>query len=116
MRARFLLSLLFICSFVFSVKSQEEDLLSLVEQPKDVKSEKVFATFKTSKIVSAETIETVKKKCLDFRITHRFGDAGVPNAAQTFYGIDNANDIRISFDYGLTDILRLELAEVNTTR
>jgi hypothetical protein len=90
----------------------QEDLLSLVEDKKDEAPKKVYATFKTVRIGNAQTIETVKKKHLDFRIAHRFGniyDANLKNPInetfQSFLGFDNASDIRISFDYGLRDNL-----------
>jgi hypothetical protein len=93
----------------------QDDLLDLVkEDPKDEPSKKVYATFKTTKIVSAQTIETVKKRNMDFRVTHRFGNiynSGTPNAlndaAHQYFGLDNATDIRISFDYGITDKLTI---------
>lgn len=109
--------ILFKPSFLFSViffgllsnLIAQEDLLSLLED-KAEPPRKVYATFKTTKIGNAQTIETVKKKHLDFRISHRFGnvyntdDKNPINAsAQSFFGFDNASDIRFSFDYGLTD-------------
>ncbi len=90
--------------------SQEPDLLDLVTDKKDEPPQKVYATFKTVRICNAQTIETVKKKHLDFRISHRFGniyntDLSNPlnSMGQTFVGFDNVTDIRFSFDYGLTD-------------
>src|ERR1043165_145112 len=84
----------------------QDDLLSLVEEePK--KSEPVYATFKTYRLGNAQTIETVKKKHLDFRIAHRFGNIynsdlqnPINQTFQTFFGFDNINDVRFSFDYG----------------
>jgi hypothetical protein len=94
----------------------QEDLLSLLEDENSSTPKKVYATFKTVKIGNAQTIECVKKKHLDFRISHRFGnvyDATQKNPInetfQTFLGFDNANDIRISFDYGLTDNISVGL-------
>ena len=91
----------------------QEDLLSLVDQ-KDEGPRKVYATFKTTKIGNAQSIETVKNKHLDFKISHRFGnisDANQKNplnyTAQNFMGFDNASDIRFSFDYGLTENITL---------
>lgn len=91
----------------------QEDLLSMVDEGNKAPA-KVFATFKTMRIANAQTIETVKKRHLDFRIHHRFGniyDATVPNPVnnmfQTFFGFDQISDIRFSFDYGITDKLCL---------
>ena len=110
-RKTFLFSALALCSTpLFS----QEDLLSMVEDPKEDKHRKVYATFKTSKIGNAQTIETVKKKHLDYRISHRFGniyDSNFPNPInetfQSFIGFDNSSDIRNSLDFGVTDNLTL---------
>lgn len=91
----------------------QDDLLSLVDDKKDEGPKKVYATFKTYHLGNGQSIETVKKKCLDFRIAHRFGNvynsALEPNAlneaAHSYFGFDNASDIRWSFDYGITDNL-----------
>lgn len=101
----------------------QDDLLSLVEDPTENTPKKVYATFKTVKIGNAQTIECVKKKHLDFRISHRFGnvyDANNSNPInetfQSFLGFDNATDIRVSLDYGLTDKLTVGLARSKFNR
>jgi len=72
----------------------------------DTKPAKVIATFKSTRIVNAHSIETVKKGVLDFRITHHFGDVGgTGGGVHTLYGFDNASDIRFGFEYGVTDRL-----------
>lgn len=89
----------------------QDDLLDLVkEDSKNEPSRKVYATFKTTKIVNAQNIETVKKRNLDFRVTHRFGNIynsssnnALNEAAHGAFGLDNSTDIRMSFDYGITD-------------
>lgn len=103
--------LLLFTALSFRVLAQD-DLLSLVEDNKDAGPKKVYATFKTVKIGNAQTIETVKKKHLDYRISHRFGNTynsdlknPLNQTFQTFLGFDAASDIRMSFDYGLTDNL-----------
>src|SRR3954471_15231581 len=90
--------------------SAQEDLLSLVEDSTASQPRKVYATFKTVRICNAQTIETVKKNHLDFRIAHRFGniyDSNLSNPInetfQTYFGMDNATDIRFSLDYGVLD-------------
>ena len=96
------------CVFVlvsFFAKCQEEDLSKLFEDVGGAKTGKqVFATFKTTKIVNGQSNETMKKHQLNFSIAHRFGDAsGEYGGVKTFFGTDNASDIRIGFDYGVTD-------------
>lgn len=107
--------LLFIgfCFFVCKQTFAQADLLSLVESTEQPKGhEKVYATFKTTKIISAQSIETVKKKTMDFRITHRFGNiGGASNGGyHTWYGWDAIADIRMAFDFGITDKITLGIA------
>lgn len=87
----------------------QEDLLSLAEATEEKTHEKVIATFKTSKVINIQSTETVKAKTMDFRVTHRFGNIGTASGggAHTLYGFDNSADIRISFDFGITDNLTL---------
>ncbi len=108
-------SLLFLSIFFTLNVFSQDDLLSLVEDKKDEKPKKVYATFKTYKLGNAQTVETVKKNNLDFRISHRFGNVynmdngqnALNEAAHSYFGFDNASDIRWSFDYGVTDNLTI---------
>ena len=85
----------------------QDDLMALLEEDAGPTDTKVHATFKSIKIINAQTIETIKAKTMIFRITHRFGNIGSNSAGgvHTFYGFDNASDIRFSLDYGITDKL-----------
>lgn len=88
----------------------QDDMLSLLDSVNSKKThEKVIATFKGSKVINMQTTETVKGGTLDFNVSHRFGNIGVQSngGAHTLYGLDNATDIRISFDYGITDNLTI---------
>lgn len=88
----------------------QEDMLALLDSAGGPKThEKVIATFKGSKIISMQTTETVKAKTMDFCVTHRFGNIGTKSGGgpHTLYGFDNSTDIRISFDFGITDNLTL---------
>lgn len=90
---------------ITSASFAQQDLLSMVDSLKPKTHEKVFATFKTTKVINAQSTETVKKHCLDFRITHRFGSVGDESGGgvHTLYGWDAIADVRLSFDYGITD-------------
>ncbi|HPK09329.1 MAG TPA: DUF5777 family beta-barrel protein [Saprospiraceae bacterium] len=66
--------------------------------------EKVFQTFKDTRVVNGHSVETLKAHRLDFRVTHRFGDfAGDLGGWQSFYGLENSTDVGIEFDYGVSD-------------
>lgn len=109
-----------------NMQAQDMDSL-LLSMDSQIKPMPVTATFKTTKLVNMQTIEQVKRGELDFRISHRFDDIGGPGGGyKTFYGFDNAADIRFAFDYGLTNkwtlgigrskgaYLRRQLVDLNT--
>jgi len=103
------------CSFVlagttsFAQTDDLEKLLDSISPPQDTK---VSATFKATKLINAQSTETAKKGTLDFRITHRFGNSGGESGGgvHTLWGWDNSEDIRFSFDYGLTDKMHIGFA------
>ena len=103
-----------------SVVQGQDDLDDLLGDGGEGVSEPVIATFKTTRIINAHSTEMVKAKHLDFRIAHRFGDLfGASGGTQTMFGIDNASDIRIGFEYGLKDNMSLGIARTkggNTIR
>ncbi|WP_262249128.1 DUF5777 family beta-barrel protein [Parapedobacter soli] len=73
--------------------------------------EAVEATFKTTRIINSQSPETIHKRELDFKVDHRFGDiAGANGGAKNFFGLDNSTDIKIGFEYGITDDLNVGIA------
>lgn len=96
-------------SFIFILFTQssyaQDDLMKMLDESALVENTKVFATFKDTKIINAQTIETVKKRTLAFGITHRFSN--VNTGIHGLYGFDSADNIRFSFDYGITDKLMI---------
>jgi hypothetical protein len=74
-------------------------------------AEPALKVFYSQKLINANTVEVLKKGVLDFKVTHNFGDlAGSNGGASRFFGIDNAADIRIGFQVGLTDKLNAVIA------
>ncbi|MCB9232323.1 MAG: hypothetical protein H6581_11710 [Bacteroidia bacterium] len=101
MKRILLLSLLFLIAGTAFTQGSLGDIFS-DEDPADKLP--VIATFKTTRLINAETNEQVKKGELDFRIAHRFDDiSGQAGGIKTLFGFDNVTDIRFSFDYGITD-------------
>lgn len=73
--------------------------------------EEVEATFRSTRIINSQSIETIHKHELDFKVDHRFGDiAGTNGGAKNFFGLDNSADIKIGFEYGITDYLNVGIA------
>jgi LysM repeat protein len=81
--------------------TQEPDLLSMVED-NTKKKEKEFATstFKSTRNINFHTSEILGRRCLDFRISHRFGplNTGANNA----WGIDGPANLMLSLEYSHT--------------
>lgn len=79
----------------------------------------VQETFSGTRILNGHSIETLKKKTLQFRIEHRFGDMlpgwDASELAQTWLGFDQAADIRFAFEYGVTDKLMIGLGRSKGT-
>jgi len=69
-----------------------------------------YRTFKDTRVINTQSVELIKKHQLDMRIGHRFGDlAGDTGGWPTFYGLENASDVLIGLDYGVTDNLMVGL-------
>lgn len=72
-------------------------------QEESSESEEPIVLFHDTRVVNGHSVEVLEKNTFDLRITHRFGDAGRSSSGRTLFGIDNATDIRIGFEYGITD-------------
>ncbi|MFP5470643.1 MAG: DUF5777 family beta-barrel protein [Bacteroidia bacterium] len=86
----------------FSVFSQ--DLISDIEEEPQV--ERVSSSFKNSRVINAQSLETVHKGVLDFRISHRFGR--INGGAYELFGLDQAG-MRMSFEYGIMPRLAISV-------
>lgn len=78
----------------------QDDLLSELSKQDSMVTVPVSATFKSTRVVNGHSVETMKKKHLDFRISHRFGRLN--SGAYQFFGLDQAT-MRMGFEYGVTD-------------
>jgi hypothetical protein len=84
----------------------QDNLEQLFENDTVKKHEPVIATYKSTRIIQGHSPETLKKRELDFRVAHHFGDLGGEfGGPKTFFGMDNSADVRIAFEYGVTDRL-----------
>jgi hypothetical protein len=60
--------------------------------------------FSTSRIINGHSTKTLEKGILEFRVEHKFGDMfGQNGGIDQFFGLDVSSDIRIAFEYGLSD-------------
>jgi hypothetical protein len=74
----------------------------------------VHHTFNATRIINSQSTETVKEGYLDIRISHRFGDImkdwKPENSWSNFFGLEDAADIMIGFEYGLKNNLTLGIS------
>jgi opacity protein-like surface antigen len=98
-------SVLFILLFLgispWKGASAQDDLLSLLDAEQAKEPTYTIATFKASRLINGQTIETISKNHLNFWISHRFGAVNSGFIAN-FFGLDEAK-IRLGLEYGLTD-------------
>ena len=85
-----------ICLFI-NANAQKDSMLEALDVQAPPVSEYVDATFKSSRLVNFQTVETTGKRTLDFRISHRFGllNGGI----NTLYGMDGPANLRLGLEY-----------------
>lgn len=99
---RLLPILLFLIS-AYQVQAQSDN-----DFKTDKAKNKTFETFKDTRVINTHSVETLKKRKLDIRIGHRFGDIG--GGWPTLYGLENSTDVLIGGEYGVTDDLTVGIA------
>jgi hypothetical protein len=96
--------LIILCIIIFHGKILAHDTTNLMNQLENegVKNKISYAvaTFKTTRIVDGQSVESLPKNVLDVRISHRFGP--VSSGIYNLFGLDNAT-MRLGFDYGITN-------------
>jgi opacity protein-like surface antigen len=106
MVVRIISTLLFISSIGYA--QGLKDLLGNDDKPHYVTS-----TFKSTRIVTGQSVRTLSKGNLDFRMSHRFGS--VEGGAYDIFGLDQAT-ARFSFDYGITDDLMIGIGRTSLNK
>lgn len=64
-------------------------------------SEEVELTFDASRVGTIWSVESLPKKELQISIMHNFGE--VNTGVRNLFGLDNANNVRLGFEYGISD-------------
>jgi len=86
---------------IFSLSAQDDWSLGLDNEESSIKP-----SFNDTRVANGHSVEVLDKKTLDLRISHRFGNmANSPSSSRSLFGLDNSSDIRIGFEYGITDKL-----------
>lgn len=98
MRIRLLLLLNFFSVSLFA----QDDLLKELENNQKPEKEYISSTFKATRVVNGQSVETIGKGALEFIFSHRFGP--VNGGLYQLYGLDQAY-VRLGLEYGITDRL-----------
>src|SRR5688572_22372634 len=87
------------------VFAQEDSVIVIEEKKEEQPATKVFYS---QKLINTKTVEVLRKGVLEFNVSHNFGDiAGDAGGIRRFFGLDNAADVRIGFQTGLSNRLNL---------
>lgn len=93
--------------------AQDPSLMDLIGDEPVSKPSFEKATFKTTRILSGHSVETVYKGVLELRIAHRFGTLN--RGAYDLFGLDQAS-MKFNFDYGFTPWLTVGLGRSNVEK
>ncbi len=68
----------------------------------------VVESFASIRVLNNHSIEMIPKNNLEFIVAHKFGDfAGSGGGVPAWFGLDNLADVRIAFEYGLSDRMNI---------
>lgn len=103
---------IFILVLFFSFENfyAQDDLLEMLNDSEKPQTNYTIATFKNTRLVSGNSIETNSKGVLQFMIQHRFGTLN--SGWRELYGLDNST-IRLGFEYGITDHLNIGIGRAS---
>ena len=105
MKDKLITSLLVIGMIVFySIPARSQDLDALLDKETKPQTTYAAATFKSTRIVNGHSVQQMKKKQLEFRVSHRFGDLNT--GSYNFWGLDQGT-IHLGLGYGITDWLEV---------
>ena len=91
----------------------QDDLLKELEASQKPEITYLGQTFKGSRIINGQSVETRPKGALEFLFSHRFGK--INEGAYTLWGLDLAY-VRLGFEYGLTDRLGIGIGRSSTDK
>lgn len=87
----------FLIAFIRITNAQDDLLSELTNEPVDGT---VIGTFKGTRVINGQSVETKPRGTLEFIFSHRFGR--INEGAHTFWGLDDAY-VRLGLEYGITD-------------
>jgi len=101
------------CLYVTIVQAQAQDDLLKELQEGQQRTEYALLTFKGTRIINGQSVETKGKGELEFIFSHRFGR--VNSGSYNFWGLDDAF-IRLGLEYGITQRLGVGVGRTSTDK
>lgn len=89
---------------LITCSTQGQDLLEQLRVDSKKEPEIVMATFKGTRIINGQSIETRGKGNMDVIISHRFGR--INSGAYNLFGLDDSN-VRLGLEYSISDRVTL---------
>ncbi|MEK6781456.1 MAG: DUF5777 family beta-barrel protein [Bacteroidota bacterium] len=97
----------------FTLVFAQEDLMKELEASQKPEITYIGQTFKGTRIINGQSVETKPMGALEFIFSHRFGT--INSGAYTLWGLDDAF-VRLGFEYGLTDKLGIGIGRSSTDK
>jgi hypothetical protein len=95
---RIIFALLF--SLAFGSLSAQDSLMAILGMEDEDPIQYTYATFKSTRVVTGQSVERMKARQLEFRISHRFGRLN--SGSYEAFGLDQST-IHYGLEYGVTD-------------
>ncbi|WP_435356031.1 DUF5777 family beta-barrel protein [Emticicia sp. SJ17W-69] len=107
-------NIFFFILFLTTIKvSAQDDPMDILNNNTKPTTTVATATFKSTRVINGQSVETIAKKHLDFRISHRFG--ALNTGAYNYFGLDQAT-MRMGFEYGITNDLMIGIGRSSTQK
>lgn len=99
--------------FVITLQAQDDLLKELESQSQEADPGFAIATFKGSRIINGQSVETRRKGELEFIFSHRFGLLN--EGPYTLWGLDQSVT-RLGLEYGITDHFGVGIGRTSADR
>jgi hypothetical protein len=91
---------------VFSSQLFAQDLMDMLDKGSTPQTNYAYATFKTTRVVLGQSIESPAKGTLQFLVEHNFGKLN--EGAYAMWGLDQST-VRLGLEYGIKDWLSVSM-------
>ena len=69
----------------------------------------VWDTFEGTRVLNNHSTDMLYKRQMEFIVAHKFGDLAGESAFANWFGFDDLADVRIAFEYGITNNINIGL-------